>query len=55
MTKHLASGAEVTGVIVAAEITDKLKHAVSLVPCVTVFEYSLKFDLAEAKLAWSAV
>ena len=49
--KHLASGKAVAGVIVAAEITDKLKYAVSLVPAVTVFEYTLKFDLREAKLA----
>jgi hypothetical protein len=50
VTRHLALGAPVKGVIVAAEITDKLKYAVSLVPSVSMFEYSVVFDLREVGL-----
>jgi hypothetical protein len=48
--KHLANGAPVSGVIVASEITDKLKYAVSLVPSIALYAYKVKFDLTEEKL-----
>lgn len=42
---HLAAGRKVRGVIVARAIDDKLRYAVSLVPDVSLFEYSVSFDL----------
>jgi hypothetical protein len=51
VSKHLAVGKKVTGVIVAQEIDEKLKYAVSLVPSITVFEYSLRFDLHQVSLS----
>jgi hypothetical protein len=36
--------------IVAREIDEKLKYAVSLVPSIAVFEYKLRFDLQQVGL-----
>jgi hypothetical protein len=51
VTKHLASGKKVSGVIVAHEIDEKLKYAVSVTPNITVFEYKVRFDLYQAGLS----
>jgi hypothetical protein len=50
VSKHLARSKKVSGVIVAREIDDKLKYAVSLVPSIIVFEYKLRFDLCQVSL-----
>jgi len=50
VSKHLAVGKKVSGVIVALEIDEKLKYAVSLVPNITLFEYKLRFDLNQVSL-----
>ncbi len=41
-SKHLAEGRKVFGVILAAEISDKLRYAVLNVPNVTLLEYELQ-------------
>jgi endonuclease len=46
--QHIAAGREVHGVIVAREITDRLRYAVSVVPHVSLFEYSVEFHLRPA-------
>lgn len=43
--KHLASGKNVRGVIVASEITEDLKLAASRIPDVALFEYEIAFKL----------
>jgi RecB family endonuclease NucS len=43
--QHLASGAQVRGLIVASEITEDLKLAASLVPDVQLIEYELSLKL----------
>ncbi len=48
--KHLAGSKSVLGVIVAREIGEKLKYAVSLVPNISLLEYKLRFDLREVGL-----
>jgi len=48
--KHLAASKNISGVIVAHEIDEKLRYAVSVAPNVTVFEYKVKFDLNEVSL-----
>jgi len=48
--KHLASGKKVSGIIVANDIDEKLKYAVSVTPNITVFEYKLRFDLNQISL-----
>jgi RecB family endonuclease NucS len=48
--KHLAGPAQVRGIIVASTIDEKLQYAVSLVPSITVFEYTLRFDLKQIAL-----
>ena len=50
VSKHLAAAKKVSGVVVAHEIDEKLKYAVSLVPSITVFEYKLRFDLQQVSL-----
>ena len=50
VTKQMASGQKVSGVIVAQEMTEKLKYAVSLVPAITLYEYRLTFDLQSVAL-----
>jgi hypothetical protein len=47
---HLAIGKQVTGVIVASHVDEKLKYAVSLVPSITVFEYRVRFELPQVGL-----
>jgi hypothetical protein len=51
VTKHLAAGKKVSGVIVACEIDEKLKYAASVSSAITLFEYKLRFDLAPVGLA----
>jgi len=50
VSKHLAAGKKVSGVIVAHEIDEKLKYAVSVAPNITVFEYTVRFDLNQITL-----
>ena len=50
VNKHLAAGKKVLGVIVARDIDEKLKYAISLVPNITVFEYKMRFDLNQVVL-----
>jgi hypothetical protein len=49
--KHLAAGKKVSGVVVAHQIDEKLKYAVSVAQDITVFEYKIKFDLTPIRLA----
>lgn len=49
--KHLANGKQVSGVIVACGIDDKLKYAASMLADVTLLEYKLRFDLETVALA----
>jgi hypothetical protein len=51
VSKHLAPGKKVSGVIVAHEIDEKLKYAVSVTPNITVFQYELRFDLHQVGLS----
>jgi hypothetical protein len=44
---HLARDGRVRGVIVAAAVDDKLKYAASIVPDVSLFEYSLDFKVRQ--------
>lgn len=41
----IGKGTNVSGIIVAKEISDKLRYAVSVVPDVTLFEYEVEFHL----------
>jgi endonuclease len=50
VSKNLAAGKKVTGVIVAREATEKLKYAVSLVPAIQVLKYQMRFDFKPAVL-----
>jgi hypothetical protein len=50
ISKHLALGKNVSGVIVAHEIDEKLKYAISAVGNITIFEYKLQFDLQQVSL-----
>lgn len=50
ISKHLASGKKVSGVIVAHEIDEKLKYAISAVGNITVFEYKVQFGLQQVSL-----
>jgi hypothetical protein len=50
VSKNLAAGKKVWGVIIAHDIDEKLKYAVSLVPSITVFEYKLSFSLNKVAL-----
>ena len=50
LSKHLAEGRRVSGIIVAREIDEKLKYAVSIVPNIAVFEYKVQFELNEVSL-----
>jgi hypothetical protein len=45
VTKHLAKGLPVNGIIVANSVDEKLKYAASVIPNVSLFEYSLSFAL----------
>jgi hypothetical protein len=51
VTKHLAGAKKVSGVVVAHDIDEKLKYAVSVVPNITVFEYELRFHLQQVSLS----
>lgn len=44
-SKHLSKGRKVFGVILAAEISDKLRYAASLVPGITLLEYQLQIQV----------
>jgi RecB family endonuclease NucS len=50
VSRHLAGSKKVLGVIVAREIDEKLKYAVSLVPSIVVLEYKVRFDLRPVSL-----
>jgi hypothetical protein len=43
--KHLADGKEVYGVIIAAEMSEKLRYAVTCAPNVRLLSYKLKFEV----------
>ena len=43
--KHLAKGKDVFGVIIAAEMSEKLRYAVTCAPKVRLFSYKLKFEV----------
>lgn len=51
VTKHLAAGKKVNGVIVAGNIDEKLKYAASMVPNVSLLEYKLRFELSSVALS----
>lgn len=40
----------VKGIIIANEIDDKLKYATSWIPDITIFKYSIRFDINETEL-----
>jgi len=48
--KHLAPGKNVSGVLVAASMDEKLKYAVSVLPNITMYEYKVSFALAPVAL-----
>ncbi|MBL9115021.1 MAG: hypothetical protein JNJ83_08430 [Verrucomicrobiaceae bacterium] len=48
--KNLANGAKLHGIIRAADITDKLRYAASVVPDVQLFEYELQFTATRMAL-----
>ena len=43
--KHLSQGRPVFGVVLAAEISEKLRYAASLVPNITLLEYELQIQV----------
>lgn len=43
--KHMSGGREIYGVVLAAEISEKLRYAASLVPNVTLLEYELQIQV----------
>ena len=51
VNKHRAAGKNVSGVIVAHEIDEKLKYAASVAPNITMFEYKVRFDLYPVSLS----
>jgi len=48
--QHLCKGKKVIGVVIASEITTKLKYAATQVPHVRLMEYELKVSLSPASL-----
>jgi len=44
-SKHLAQGKMVHGIVLAAEISDKLRYAASVVPNITLLEYDLQIQV----------
>jgi hypothetical protein len=48
--QHLANGKNVYGVVIAADVSTKLKYAVTQVPSVRLMEYDLKVTLRTAEL-----
>jgi len=48
--EHISNGKAVNGVIVAEEISAKLRYAASTVPHISLMEYSLKFDVQKVGL-----
>jgi hypothetical protein len=51
--KHLADGRQVSGVIVARNIDEKLRYAASVIPNVALLEYEVQFKLRDAGLGSS--
>lgn len=51
VNKHLANGKQVSGVIVACNIDEKLKYAASMMPGISLLEYKLRFDLSQVALS----
>lgn len=49
--KHLANGKPVSGVIVAQQISEKLKYAVSIFPMIDLFEYEIGFTIKPTGLS----
>lgn len=47
--KNLAKDKDVKGVIVASKMDNKIKYAVTVTPDVTLYEYAMKFELAQPK------
>lgn len=45
VSKHLANGKEVFGIIVVSSASEHLKYAVSVMPNVRVYEYSISFSI----------
>lgn len=50
ITEHLANGRKVYGIIVAEDISQKLKYAASLVGQVRLMEYALRFEVQTVTL-----
>lgn len=48
--KHLATGKHVSGVLVAANMDEKLKYAVSVLSNITMYEYKVNFTLTQVAL-----
>ncbi|QIZ67776.1 endonuclease NucS domain-containing protein [Geobacillus subterraneus] len=48
--KNIAKGKNVSGVIVAKKVDDKLKYAASIVPEISLFEYQLNFTIQKASI-----
>jgi endonuclease len=48
--KNIAKGMNVSGVIVAKKVDDKLKYAASIVPEISLFEYQLNFTIQKASI-----
>ncbi|MNW57024.1 hypothetical protein D3C74_347920 [compost metagenome] len=49
--KNIAINKEVSGVIVAKEVDDKLKYAASIVPKVSLFEYKVSFSIQQVEFS----
>jgi endonuclease len=48
--KNIAVGKKIFGILVAEQIDEKTKYAVSLVPQITIYEYKVHFELSNVKL-----
>jgi hypothetical protein len=49
VSQTIGKGRQISGIIVAKEISDKLRYAVSVVPNVSLFEYEVDFRLKLAQ------
>jgi hypothetical protein len=45
--KNLANGKNVSGIIVANKMDEKVKYAVSMIDAVTLYEDEMKFELTQ--------
>jgi endonuclease len=48
--KNIAKGKDISGVIVAKKVDQKLKYAASVVPGISLFEYQVKFSVSQAEI-----